>query len=1167
MIEPTSSSSPNQPLRSNSPIVKGALSVVTVLLGAVLLTLTVRHLPAFGNATTISTATVSNGQVGIPYFQQLSGTDTNGSATAVTWTESGTALSAIGLSLSASGQITGTPTKVVSSYSFTVFANAPGHVSTARTYTINIYGRFSFQFGPPSVDQTVRTASPGATNVTMCTIVVRAIGENIRINRLTLYGLGSGSDTFDVARVKLWLDVNSNNVVDGGDVQIGGDATFSTVQGFNPSVTLNFGGNGLSGAGRIVDSDVNQGYETYIVTYDFKSTVESARTFRIGFLSTTDLVWEGVFSTGVSNSTVRSGGVVTTTFPGFLTNEAISYKGGIITIAGTAPLVPTLFMSDGGNIDSTTRSVAAGSTNIPALPLTFWADSAHQILVDRIAISDSGSGVASLQVSAAKLYYDLDRSATFTTGDLLIATETFTNNTVTFKNLSLLVHTPTGLPTDAGTLNLLVTYNISSNATPPQTFQARILSKTDVVARDLVTNTSVDLRDSDVPLAGNVISIVSGAASSLYVDSGTGGIYDAATPVTTASRSDSVVAWRGRFFASAGHRIRLTALRFTASGTLDDQYDISSIRLIKDRDNSGSITAGDVTIFSTTSYNVDNDSLQMSGLSEIIETPTGTNTDSNVLNLILVYNLNGNAPVIASPNQIYFQASLLAGSISASMADTSGSVSFISDTGIGGRIVRIDTYGFTAATASTGSGPFPTNATFTDADTSGTVSSGDYIVVAFDTNLLHTATAAASAFIVPVLGDDLGIGASVAFAGGNKMRITIGTSPTLTITGAYVAGTHGAGSASGINIKDTASATTLVSVYNRGANPATAAIDIGGALAAATTASGPFPTRIQYADADTTYGLSSGDQIVVTFSDNITANSVTKNNFTLPVVGDFFGATDPTISQTRGDQLTIRFNAQPTLTISGSFNALNLGAGNPSGLNLSGIINAIKDSQGRSAVPAAAALDIEGLDTGTSDSAPRPVSATYWDRDTSGTVNAGDALDIAFDKNITLTGAVPLNKLLMPKLGDIITNGSISQFGGNRLRVTLGTGDTFRVSGTFQPTALYETASSGINLASTISTIQDLQGRSAIPAAVALDIAGGNSASQLNDTYTATTTTTTTTTSSGGSSSGNSARGDAACLISRTPGLSSWSREFRVAREWFLESALGRLLVEFYHSL
>ncbi len=1140
--------------RSNSSLIKGALSIASALLLAVIFMLVVRHQQA--GAVSITTASVPDGQIGIFYSTQLIGTDSGGNTGTVTWSDD-SRLAQIGLRLTAAGQIVGTCTRVVKTFSFTVFANAPGEVQTSQTYTINVYGRASFEFGPPAIDQSVRTASPGSVNVTMCTFTVQAIGEDIRINMLRLYGLGSGSDTFDVASVKLWRDVNNNGRADDGDGLPLASGIFSVTQGFNPSVT--FGG-AAPGLGIIVDSHAKGGYETFVVTYDFTSTVEVARTFRVGLLNATDFTWDGKYTGGVSWVTARNGGTVSTTYLG---NTDISYKGATITIVGAAPTLTTLYMSDGGNIDGNTRAISAGATSVAALPLTFWADSNHSILVDKITVNDSGSGIPSIQVSSAQLYYDLDRSGSFSSGDLLIATETFTNNSVIFKNLSLLVTTPTGSPTDAGALNLLVVYNFSSNVSPPQTFQARLLSKTDVVARELVTNSTVDLRDSDVPLAGNVLTIVSGTSSTLYVDSGVGGTYG---PVSVANNAESVVVWRGRFYASAGHRLRLTGLRLTAAGSLDDRYDISSIRLVKDRDNSGSVSQGDITVFSTSAYSTDNDSLQISGLNEIIETPTGAGADTNALNLLLVYTLNGNAPVVLAPDSVTFSASLLtSGAITVSLADTTGSVTFTQGPPVYGVTVRIDTAGNAAAvTSGTGTGPFPINATFTDADTSGSVTTGDFIIVAFDTNILHTSTAAASAFILPVVSDELGIGASVSFAGGNKLKITLGSSAVLTMTGAYALGTHVAGSPSGINIKDTASATTILSVYNRSANPATVAVDIGGTLAAAATANGPFPTRAQYSDADTTYGLSSGDQIVVTFNDNITAAGVVKANFTLPVVGDFFGASDPTISQTRGDQLTIRFSSQPTLTIAGAYVATNLGAGNPSGINLSGIINAIKDSQGRSAVPAAAALDIEGLDTGASDSAPRPISATYWDRDTSGTVNAGDALDLAFDKNITLTGAVPLNKLFMPKLGDIITNGAIAQFGGNRLRITLGAGDTFRVSGVFQPTALYETASSGINLLSTISTIQDLQGRSAIPAAQAVDIAGGNAASALNDTYTATTTTTTTTSSS---SSGSSTRGDAACIIARTPALQSWSREFRVLREWMLDSALGRLLTELYYLI
>lgn len=1148
---------PIKPSRNVSILIKASLSLAVTLILAVVLVLVMRHQQA-GAVASIA-GTVDDAQLGIPYAVQLQAiSDTGGvvlPAGIATFTNPDGKLALVGLGISAGGLISGTPSKVKVGYTFNVQVTSPGEATFLQTYSITIYGRLTFQFGPPAVDLSVRTTVPGATNVTMCTFVVQALGEDIRLNKLKFTGMGTGQETFDVQRVTVWSDRNNNSLVDSGDFEIlTGGATFSVVQGFNPSVT--FGG-AAPGIGYIIDSHLHDGFDTFIVAYNFTGTVEAARTFRNAFVQPSDIGWDCMFSGGVAWITPTNSGTVFTTFLG---NTTTSYKGAVMTITGPPPAVPTLYMSDGGNIDGNTVAVATGATNVAALPLTFWADSSHSILIDQIKITDSGSGFPSVQITDAKLYYDLDHDGAFSAGDLLLTTATFTNNSATFSNLNLLVTTPSAGPTDAGAVNLLVTYNLNSLAAPPATFQARIVSKTDVVAHELVTNGVVDLQDTSVPMAGNVITVVSGAFSTLSVDTGNGGIYGTLTSV--ANNAESVPVWRGRFWASQGHRIRLTSLRFTASGSLDDKFDISSVRLIKDRDNSGSVSQGDVELFQTTAFFLDNDSLVVS-LNEIIETPTGTSADTNALNLLLVYNLNGNAPVVQTPDSIAFTASLLAvGDIAATLADTVGAVNSIQGPPVYGTTVRIDTYGV-APVLSSGAGPFVTNATFYDADTSSSVNTGDYIIVAFDTNLAPTSAAnvniALPDFILPVVGDGFGAGAAVGFQVGNKMKITLGAGAFLTIPGIYATGADTAGSASGINTKDTV--TTITSIYGRSANQATASRDIGGSLAAVTTASGPFPTRAQFTDADTSYGVSAGDAIVVTFSENITPSAVTSAHFTpLPVIGDFFGISAPTITQTRGDQLTIQFTSQPTLTVAGGFSAASLGAGSPSGINLSGITNAIKDSAGRSAVPAAAILDIEGLDTGSADSAPRPNLATYYDLNADGIVSAGDVIDLSFNKNVILTGAVPANKLFMPKIGDLITGATIAQFGGNKLRITVGAGDTFRVSGVFTPADLTEAASSGINLLSTIATIQDLSGRSAVPAAVALDIAVGTSG--FSDASSG---------SSGSTGTGAAIgkRGDAACVISRTPFLKD-AAPLSLLRTWrdvLLTSSVGRSLTLVYYLL
>ena len=82
---------------------------------------------------TITTASLPNGQIGVPYAQTLQASGGTGS---YTWSVSSGALSA-GLSLSASGQITGTPT-TSGNASFTIKVSDTGSGSATRSLSISV---------------------------------------------------------------------------------------------------------------------------------------------------------------------------------------------------------------------------------------------------------------------------------------------------------------------------------------------------------------------------------------------------------------------------------------------------------------------------------------------------------------------------------------------------------------------------------------------------------------------------------------------------------------------------------------------------------------------------------------------------------------------------------------------------------------------------------------------------------------------------------------------------------------------------------------------------------------------------------------------------------------------------------------------------------------------
>ncbi|MEK8024093.1 MAG: Ig domain-containing protein, partial [Candidatus Hydrogenedentota bacterium] len=638
----------------------------------------------------ITTTDIDDCQYQIPYSFVMTTNDTH-AITERTWSATGLPT---GLSINATtGVISGTPTGPPGTYAVGVTLSITPALTdhfAFKGFSMRLVGRLDMDSGilkPGFVGQTDvgQAIDSGANNVAVWQFVLRANGEDIRLNQLTFYGLGQGSDTFDIERAELFVDVNSNGQVDSPDVFLPTAQAFVKTTGFNPTVTF-------TNIGYILDSHLDNGTETFLVSYDFKSTVEAGRTFRLAMEGSGDISWTTI-GTNVTNGSTLSGGDLNSqgrsVQTGWSQNRiypasgppslslGLPFKSAIITIKGPTPTQATLNVS-AGTFAPALVNVSAGAVTQAAMGIRFWTDSYHTIIVNSISLDDSGTGIADSHLTEAKLFYDLDASGTFSANDLLLRSGSFVQDRVTFSNLNLLVRTPSGLPTDASAVNLLVTYSFSTNIpvlNPPLTFEPRFNPSSGINAQENVAGTPVAI--GGVALSGNVFSVVAGTLSTLTVDTGAFLQYHPDSTISVANNDTRVVVWGGRFFADSGHAISLNALRFTASGNLDDRFDVTSVSLVKDRDNTGTFTSGDVTLASGT-YAADNDTIILTlSIPEIIRTPNGTGSDSNSLKLLLVYSLNGNAPVVI-PDSISFSAKLLStNDVFAKVYNAGESISFV----------------------------------------------------------------------------------------------------------------------------------------------------------------------------------------------------------------------------------------------------------------------------------------------------------------------------------------------------------------------------------------------------------------------------------------------------------------------------------------------------------
>ncbi|RMH58515.1 MAG: hypothetical protein D6679_04800 [Candidatus Hydrogenedentota bacterium] len=468
---------------------------------------------------TIETTDVDNAQVGVPYaftFRANGSIALGGVDGGENWSLGGSAatLASYGLTLdAATGVLSGTPTRAVKGLLFGITADTPGGgQSDGAVYSITIVGLLDFDSGPlMGVDTSVE---PGATDVEAAQFRMVAHGEDIEIKTLKFHGLGSGSDTFDISLVKLYRDSNANGRIDGGDPLLA-SGNYVVSEGFNPTITFSNIGYKITWDSNTPDTN---GIADFLIGYDFKATVEPARTFRVAFESIDDIDWDGLTS-GLGYKDGLGGGdqfslnqSVVTNFIAETVGFKPPYRGPVLTVAGTVPLQPTLFVTNNGFLSDSQNALTESETT--ALEMIFYSDSGHTIILDEINIFDSGTGTAFTHIKKAQLYVDIDKNGVLTAVDgSSFASATFSGDKVTFSNLNISVQTPTGLATDPAAVHLLLTYTFENDVpiiNPPLTFQAYIPSGTEISAHEQVTTNPASIV---MPiLYGNVLAIVDSPA-------------------------------------------------------------------------------------------------------------------------------------------------------------------------------------------------------------------------------------------------------------------------------------------------------------------------------------------------------------------------------------------------------------------------------------------------------------------------------------------------------------------------------------------------------------------------------------------------------------------------------------------------------------------------------
>ncbi|MBI5361261.1 MAG: DUF2341 domain-containing protein [Planctomycetes bacterium] len=277
------------------------------------------------------------------------------------------------------------------------------------------------------------------------------------------------------------------------------------------------------------------------------------------------------------------------------------------------------------------RSELADANDVPVLLLTLSASQTENINVSELVFYAEGSGddSSAFDSNGVMLVEDAVANGIYDSiGDSLISQGNFSgdNGIITFSGLNQTIAANTFR-------NWLIVFNFNSTVSAGSTFGVRLAENSAVSATGALTGSGVFAHGA--PVTGAVITIVpAGSAGTLTVRKG---INCPLSRLITNNETNLAI-FQFMMNASSVENITVSSVEFTASGSGNEPYDVSAVKLYKDVNANGALDAGvDVVIDQTgKTYSADNGTIVFDGLTQSI--PAG-----QTVYWLLVYDMNSKA--------------------------------------------------------------------------------------------------------------------------------------------------------------------------------------------------------------------------------------------------------------------------------------------------------------------------------------------------------------------------------------------------------------------------------------------------------------------------------------------------------------------------------------------
>ena len=449
--------------------------------------------------------------------------------------------------------------------------------------TISGSGSLLLRTGPSAPAS--KTVFPNAQSVVVSQLELRTSSvEAIDVSSLSLTQAGSGQLQAQIARGDLYLDTNGDGLLDPNDVAIA----------LNVAPTQN-----LLVFNNLAQVIPASGITQWLVVYTFNGAAPDGATFR------PDIAQGGVSARGTSSGQAIGPTGLPLTSPTTTTVQRATLN----VLAGPFP---------GGG------QASPGQGSVPVLQLQLTAGPAEPVVITSLRVTGTGSGHEANDLSSARLFLDQNGDGA-TAGDPQIGQVLVypsDNGSITFSGFQR------ELAAGATQFWVLV-YDVGGAAGAGVDFRATTSPSADLGASGRTSALAI------TPGGGAITGGRLDVTGSLSL--GPGPVPP--PPASVLANEPNLPVLQLRLSAGVGEAIRLTSLTLRPSGAADDQADVQAVDLYRDVDSSGTVSAGDVLLASST-FPGDDQPVGFSNPAGLIpgDVPSGASRD-----LLVRYQLSGQA--------------------------------------------------------------------------------------------------------------------------------------------------------------------------------------------------------------------------------------------------------------------------------------------------------------------------------------------------------------------------------------------------------------------------------------------------------------------------------------------------------------------------------------------